>query len=189
MMRSMMEDRYLIWKFKRGSRDALRRIYQKYRHDLLKLAISLVTDVNAAEDVIQDVFVSFAQTGPRIRPAGDLRKYLVTCVANRIRNRRRDQGRHETSGIDEAKQVVWAARCPEQWAILNEELRFLSQAMARIPYEQREVIGLYMEGDLTFRQIAEIQNASINTVQGRYRYGMNKLRSLLDGELSHEAGE
>ena len=111
-MRSMMEDRLLIWKFKRGSQDALRRIYEKYRHDLLKLAVSLAGDVNAAEDVVQDVFVSFAQTGSRIRPAGDLRKYLVTCVANRIRNRRRDQGRHETSGIDDAEWVV----CPPEKA-------------------------------------------------------------------------
>ena len=187
-MRSMMEDRYLIWKFKRGSRDALRRIYEKYRHDLLKLAVSLAGDVSTAEDVVQDVFVSFAQAGARIQPAGDLRKYLVTCVANRIRNRRRDLARYETSGFDEAEQVICGVRGPEQWAVLNEELRSLSRAMAQIPYEQREVIGLYMEGDLTFRQIADIQNASINTVQGRYRYGMNKLRTLLNGELNHEAG-
>jgi RNA polymerase sigma-70 factor (ECF subfamily) len=188
-MRSMMEDRFLIWRFKRGSQGALRRIYEKYRLDLLKLAVSLAGDVHAAEDVVQDVFVSFAQTGSRIQPAGDLRKYLVTCVANRMRNRRRDQGRHETPGLDEAaEQIVCAAKRPEQWAILNEELRSLSAAMAQIPYEQREVIGLYMAGDLTFRQIAEIQNASINTVQGRYRYGMNRLRTLLNGELNHEAG-
>jgi RNA polymerase sigma factor (sigma-70 family) len=179
----MIEDRFLIWKFKRGSQDALRRIYEKYRHDLLKLAISLVSDVNAAEDVVQDVFVAFAQMGRRIRPTGNLRKYLVTCVANRIRNRKRDQARHETSGIDEAERVVCVGKRPEQWAILNEELQVLSRAMAEIPYEQREVIGLYMEGDLTFRQIAEIQDASINTVQGRYRYGMNRLRSLMNGEF------
>jgi len=188
-MRSMMEDRILIWRFKRGSQDALRRIYEKYRLDLLKLAISLAGDVHTAEDVVQDVFVSFAQAGSRIQPAGDLKKYLVTCVANRIRNRRRDQGRHETSSIDEAEWIVCDGKRPEQWAILNEELRALSAAMAQIPYEQREVVALYMEGDLTFRQIAEIQNTSINTVQGRYRYGINKLRSLLNGELNHEAGE
>jgi len=182
-MRSMMEDRILIWRFKRGSQDALRRIYEKYRRDLLKLAISLAGEVHAAEDVVQDVFVSFAQTGSRIRPIGDLKKYLVTCVANRLRNRRRDSARHETSGLDEAEQIVYAGKRPEQWAILNEELRLLSNAMAQIPYEQREVVGLYMEGDLTFRQIAEIQNASINTVQGRYRYGTAKLRSLLNGEI------
>ncbi len=179
----MMEDRLLIWRFKRGSREALRRIYEKYKNDLLKLAVSLVGDVNTAEDVVQDVFVSFAQTGSRIRLAGDLRKYLVTCVANRTRNRRRDQGRHETSGMDEAGWVVCAARGPEHWAVLNEELRALSEAMAQIPYEQREVVSLYMQGDLTFRQIAAIQSASINTVQGRYRYGIAKLRSLLNSEL------
>ncbi|MBP7053797.1 MAG: sigma-70 family RNA polymerase sigma factor [Phycisphaerae bacterium] len=179
----MMEDRILIWQFKRGSQDALRRIYEKYRLDLLKLAVSLAGEVHTAEDVVQDVFVSFAQAGSRINPTGDLKKYLVTCVANRIRNRRRDLSRHETSGLDEAEQIVYGAKRPEQWAILNEELRSLSEAMAQIPYEQREVIGLYMEGDLTFRQIAAIQNASINTIQGRYRYGMTKLRSLLNGEL------
>jgi RNA polymerase sigma-70 factor (ECF subfamily) len=187
-MRSMIEDRLLIWRFKRGSRDALRRIYEKYKNDLLKLAVSLVTDVNTAEDAVQDVFVSFAQCGARIRPAGDLRKYLITCLANRIRNRRRDQQRHETIGLDGADGLVSGFRRPEQWAILNEELRSLSRALAQIPYEQREVVSLYTQGDLTFRQIARIQNASINTVQGRYRYGMAKLRSILNGELKNETG-
>jgi hypothetical protein len=49
-MRSMMEDRILLWKLKGGSRAALRRVYEKYRTDLLKLAVSLVTDVNTAGD-------------------------------------------------------------------------------------------------------------------------------------------
>jgi RNA polymerase sigma factor (sigma-70 family) len=182
----MMEDRLLIWRFKQGSRDALQRIYQKHKNDLLKLAVSLVTDVNTAEDVVQDVFVSFAQSASRISIRGDLRKYLVACVANRARNRKRDESRHETVGLDGAESLACESRRPEQWAILNEQLRRLSGAMAQIPYDQREAVSLYMQGDLTFRQIAEIQNASINTVQGRYRYGMHKLRSLLNGELENE---
>ena len=66
---------------------------------------------------------------------------------------------------------------------MSEELELLSNAMAQIPYEQREVVTLYMQGDMTFRQISKIQNASINTVQGRYRYGLNKLRSILNSEI------
>jgi RNA polymerase sigma-70 factor, ECF subfamily len=182
-MRPMMEDRILLWKFKCGSQDALRCIYEKYRTDLLKLAVSLVADVNTAEDIVEDVFVVFARAGAKIGLAGDLRKYLVTCVANRIRNRRRDQQRHEAIGLDSADGLACGSRRPEQWAILNEQLRLLSQAMAQIPYEQREVVNLYTQGDLTFRQIARIQNVSINTVQGRYRYGLTKLRSLLNGGL------
>ena len=178
----MVEDRLLIWRFKLGNRDALRRIYEKYKNDLLKLAVALANDVNAAEDVVQDVFVSFAQSATKIQSRGNLKKYLATCVANRIRNRKRDLQRHETSGIDDSDCAICDRRSPEQWAILSEELELLSDAMAQIPYEQREVIGLYMQGGMTFRQIAKARNASINTIQGRYRYGMNKLRSILNGE-------
>jgi DNA-directed RNA polymerase specialized sigma24 family protein len=46
----MVEDKLLIWKFKLGNRDALRRIYEKYKNDLLKLAVALLNDVNTAED-------------------------------------------------------------------------------------------------------------------------------------------
>ena len=179
----MVEDRLLIWRFKLGNRDALRRIYEKYKNDLLKLAVALVNDANAAEDVVQDVFVSFAQSATKIQPRGNLKKYLMTCVANRIRNRKRDLQRHETSGIDDSDCAICDRRSPEQWAILSEELELLSRAMAQIPYEQREVVGLYIQGGMTFRQIAKAQNASINTVQGRYRYGLNKLRSILNGQV------
>jgi len=179
----MVEDKLLILKFKLGNTDALRRIYEKYKNDLLKLAVALTNDVNAAEDAVQDVFMSFARSSARISAAGNLKTYLATCVANRIRNTRRDEQRHETSGLEDADCIVCTAGRPEQWAILSEELELLSKAMAQIPYEQREVIGLYMQGGMTFRQIAKARNASINTVQGRYRYGMNKLRSLLNGKI------
>jgi len=179
----MVEDKLLIWKFKRGSQEALQKLYEKYKNDLLKLAIALVNDTNAAEDIVQDVFVRFAQSAARIRLAGNLKTYLATCVANRIRNAVRDRQRHETSGLDESEGVISDKRGPEQWAILSEELELLSNAMAQVPYDQREVIGLHMKGGMTFRQIAKVQKESINTVQGRYRYGMNKLRSLLNGKI------
>ncbi len=103
---TMIEDEVLKWRFRRGSREALARIYEKYVHLLLSIAMGLLNDPHEAEDVVQDVFVSFAQAGSRIQPVGDLRKYLVTCVANRIRNRRRDQGRRKTSGLSTA-QVIY----------------------------------------------------------------------------------
>lgn len=179
----MVEDRLLIWRFKSGSRDALRRIYEKYRNDLLKLAVNLTNDVSTAEDVVHDIFVGFAQSAARIRPTGNLRSYLMTCVANRIRNRQRDRQRHELPAVDDPDSVASDSAGPEQWAILSEELQVLSDALAQIPYEQREVVTLYMQGDMTFRQIAKLQNASVNTVQGRYRYGVSKLQALLNGKM------
>jgi RNA polymerase sigma-70 factor (ECF subfamily) len=56
----------------------------------------------------------------------------------------------------------------------------------QLPYEQREVFILHVQGDMTFQQIAEQIGASINTVQSRYRYGIEKLRSLLNTECENE---
>ena len=182
-----MEDRRLIWRFKRGDSDALRQIYAKYKNELLKLAIALTGDAPAAEDLVQDVFLWFAQASDDVSLNGNLRRFLLTCVANRSRNFVRDRGRHATGVIEADSRTICQEKRPDQWAILSEELALLAHAMSQLPYEQREVIGLYMQGDMTFLRIARIQNASISTVQGRYRYGMKKLRSLLNGELDNEA--
>ncbi|MHC4618315.1 MAG: RNA polymerase sigma factor [Planctomycetota bacterium] len=180
----MVEDRLLIWRFKRGNREALRRIYDKYKNDLLRLAVVLLNDANTAEDVVQDVFVSFARSAERISPTGNLKRYLAACVANRVRNIKRDRQRHQVAAIDDPDCAVSESNRPEQWAVLSEQLQLLSRAMAQIPYEQREVITLYVQGSMTFRQIARIQNASVSTIQGRYRYGLNKLRLLLNSEVT-----
>jgi len=62
-------------------------------------------------------------------------------------------------------------------------LRRLSWALGQLPYEQREVLILHVHGGMKFRAIARQQGVSINTAQGRYRYALDKLRSMLDGEV------
>jgi RNA polymerase sigma-70 factor (ECF subfamily) len=61
-------------------------------------------------------------------------------------------------------------------------LQLLSAAMAQLPYEQREAVALHLGSGMSFPEIARIQDASVNTVQGRCRYGLQKLRSLLNSE-------
>jgi RNA polymerase sigma-70 factor (ECF subfamily) len=72
---------------------------------------------------------------------------------------------------------------PESQAMLDERRQQIANALSALPYEQREVVLLRHFSDLKFKAIASIQNASINTVQGRYRYGLDRLRSLINGEL------
>ena len=72
----MLEDRLLLWRFKCGSRDAFRAIYDKYAADLLTLAANLLYDSSAAEDIVQDVFISFVKSVDRFRLRGSLKGYL-----------------------------------------------------------------------------------------------------------------
>ena len=177
----MIEDRLLLWRFKNGNEDALCRIYEKYRTRLLKLASALSNDKDLAEDVVQDVFVSFAQSAKRLRIAGNLRAYLATSVANRIRNRFRDDLSRQHVSLDSAEAIASAARTPQQWVTYSEDMRKVNSAIEQIPYEQREVVLLHVHGGMRFKAISQLQNVSINTVQSRYRYAVEKLREALKG--------
>jgi RNA polymerase sigma factor (sigma-70 family) len=179
----MVEDRILVWKFKCGSKDALRAIYQKYADELLTLAGNLLDDKAAAQDVVQDVFVSFVQSIERFRLTGSLKGYLATCVANRCRDYRRRSTRRQTTAENQAQRTTLETKSPLQLMIYSEELEKLSAALCELPYEQRETIVLRLHGDLRFRQIAAMQNVSTKTAQSRYRYGLDKLRSTMNGEV------
>jgi len=174
----MIEDGLLVYRFKRGSRQALQDIYQKYRAYLLTLATALLNDVNAAEDILHDFFVSFAQSGKKLKTDGSLKWYLVTCVANRARDRIRAEKRQAVS-LDHADSMRSNADDPETLAICNEEMQRLLCAIDQLPYEQREVVILHARGQMKFKMIARLQSVSIKTVQSRYRYGLDKLRAAL----------
>jgi RNA polymerase sigma-70 factor (ECF subfamily) len=75
---------------------------------------------------------------------------------------------------------------PCQSLICNEQLEQLSAALAQLPYEQREVIMLHHQGGLRLKTIARQQGLSVNTVKSRYRYGIEKLRSILKSEVHNE---
>ena len=179
----MLEDKVLVWRFKCGSRDAFRRIYEKYENDLLTLAVNLLGDGSAAEDVVQDVFISFVQSVEKFRLSGSLKGYLARCVANRARDRIRKSRRQRVGPVNDAEAVLSDTAGPIQLVMRSEELQQLSCAMTELPYEQREVIMLHLHGEMKFRQIAELQKVSIKTAQSRYRYGLDKLRTTLNGEV------
>jgi RNA polymerase sigma-70 factor, ECF subfamily len=177
-----MEDKLLILRFRRGSTEALCRIYEKYESLMLTVAAGLLGDVHAAQDAVQDVFIGLAQSPRRLRLGGSLKSYLTTCVANRARDELRAAKRRAMIQADTEPQAD-ERTLPLSLAVHDEVLRRLADALATLPYEQREVLVLHLKGDLTFREIAALQSESINTVQSRYRYGIDKLRSLLNGEV------
>jgi len=174
-----MEDKQLVLKCKRGSSDALERIYQKYKADLLVLAMALLNDKSAAEDVLHDVFVTFVQSLEKFQLTGSLKGYLMTCVANRARNTNKAK-HHQSLGLEAVESFGSHSDRPPVSIICNEQLQQLSSAMAQLPYDQREVILLHHQAAMTFRTIAESLGISVNTVKSRYRYGFDKLRLILD---------
>ncbi len=179
-----IEDRVLVGRLHRGDAEALSRIYEKYRDDLLRLAAAMLNDRTGAEDVVQDTFVGFAGAARTFRLTGSLKGYLATCVANAARNRLKAAACRRTAGLDDAMEQTARGGDPQAWLILSEEFATVSAAMAQLPADQREVVTLHLYGDMPFKDIARWQGTSIKTVQSRYRYALEKLRSQVDREVN-----
>ena len=173
----------MILRLKYGSSEALRRIYEKYRLYLLKLSVALLHDVSIAEDVVHDVFIRFAQSAETLKINGSLKAYLRTCVVNGVRNRIRGDQVRSYVELSEAGPIASKQNGADQWAILKEESIKISEALVQIPFEQREVVVLHIHGSMKFREIAKVQSVSVKTIQSRYRYGLDKLRSILNSEV------
>jgi len=179
----MIDEKILVWKFNRGSKDAFQMLYEKYKDDLLGLAITLLRDRSLAEDVVHDVFVSFAGTTGSFHLSGTLKGYLSTCVANCARDRNRLRSRRDV-GLDAAEGMGSDSGDPVEHAIDSEQSGRLTQLLGRVAYEQREVIVLHLHQEMRFKEIAEALGISINTAQSRYRYGLEKLRSIINSMVT-----
>ena len=174
-------DKELLAQLRRGRRDALRRVYERYKDAMLALAMTLCRDRPTAEDVVHDVFVAFAGLAPTLLVWSNLRRYLLTAVVNRVRSLKRrsqnntdlaDNGAGGHEAFDPAGSVMTA-----------ELLEHAYRAVTELPYEQRETIVLRLQAGLSFKQIARVQAVPIGTVLSRYRYGVAKLRQRLDREV------
>ncbi len=176
----MYEDRQLLKALKRGDDAAWKQVYLKYKDDLLTVARSLVYDIETAEDCLQDVFVSLASDDCRIR--SNLKGYLLSCVVNRARGhlrRRHAQSNCQVNMQSRMRTRRLEASSPANILARENRIQRVARALEKLPIEQREVVVLRLQGDMKFRQIAEMLDVTVNTVQSRYRYGMEKLRQLL----------
>jgi RNA polymerase sigma-70 factor (ECF subfamily) len=152
--------------------DDVERAYQRLGAALFRYALMILADPAEADDVVQQVFMAFARRG-----AADLDSidgYLKRAVRNEsysaLRRRRLAPER-----IDE--RILEAVVAPDD---RPDERLAIEQALGTLPADQREVIHLKVFEGLTFQDIADLTEVSINTVASRYRYAIDKLRLVLE---------
>lgn len=153
-------------------------LYRAKASELILYGRALGLSHGEAEDVLQDTFVALMQ---RLQPPASPEHYCMRSFRNRALNYRRSLWRRLTRELESAR---WFQRGPDE----SPAERAAMRGLATLPREQREVIVLKLWHDHTFEEIGELLDISPNTAAGRYRYGLQKLRSLLKGE-SYERDE
>jgi len=147
-------------------------LYETHAPQILLYGRALGLSHCEAEDVLQETFVALMQ---RDGSPDEPLHYCLRSFRNRALNYRRSLWRRLTREMESAR---WFERAEGE----SPRERAATRCLAKLPPEQREVIVLKIWHEYTFEQIGELLEASPNTVAGRYRYGLQKLRACLNGE-------
>jgi RNA polymerase sigma-70 factor (ECF subfamily) len=131
-----------------------------------------------AEDVLQEVCFRLIRYKVRFLLIRNPSAYVFRIARNEairfLKNRNRNPERYHS--VEERAKVIQDNLTGIENGVMNQ----VAEAMALIPEDQREVIILRFFEELTLREIATVCGVSINTAASRFRYGMQKLRQLLE---------
>ena len=156
----------------------LEQLYDRFGEKLYHYLILKLGSADDAEDVLQDVFCRLARYSVRLKFVRNLQAYVFRLARNEANRflEKKIRRRGEREDIASFPQVFRDSFTNPD----NQEARRVSRSLARLPENQREVIVLKVFEELTFKEIAVVCGLSINTASSRYRYGMEKLRSILE---------
>ena len=166
---------------------AFRLLYDRYADLVYSVAMRVLADTAAAQDVVQDVFLRFWRIPQSFDPErGRFMSWLLSVARNRAVDEVRARGRrrlHELAPVEGADDPVdETAADPADLAVLSSERREIRSALHTLPNEQREVIELAYFGGLTQQEIATRLQTPLGTIKTRVRLGMRKLRFAIGAE-------
>lgn len=170
-------DEALLERVRRKDPDALATLYDRYARQVYGLALGLLRDPGAAEEITQEVFFSVWQRAGTFDPSrGSFAGWVMSLAHHKAVDRLRRLRVRKTEAADEAT--------PDAVDVVEEVLRLLEservrKALQALPPGQREVIVLAYYGGLTQREIAERLGLPLGTVKTRTRDGLLRLREAL----------
>lgn len=179
---SNTDDAALVAAVVGGDRAALETVFQQYGGAIKSMAMRVLRNETLAEDVVQDVFVSFWKAPHKYDPdRGTLRTFLVTLAHRRAVDAvRSEEARHRRE--EKVPEDVAPSIDDEVWArTLSDSVRV---ALEDLSDGERDAISLAYFGGLSYVEVANRLGAPEGTVKSRIRSGMRKLSVSLAGVTS-----
>ena len=155
---------------------ALEMIWNQYSTDLLGYLIGILCSRFDAEDALQEVFVTIARKRQQVAKAKHLKPYLFKMAHNTAVNRIKQTSRRREQLKEKADWLIFDPQDSNE----NDRSAEVAAALATLPEKQRVVMTLKFFQDKTFREISELLGISENTAASRYRYGLSKLKNIME---------
>jgi RNA polymerase sigma-70 factor (ECF subfamily) len=178
-------DEQLLARFQGGDREALEELFRRYRLLAYRVAFRLLGQEADALDAVQDGFIKALTHLSGFRGKSSFKTWILRVVSNAALDLGRKRGRRETFSLDtpQGKDAggvqPLTIQNPTRGLERADLRRLLDQALATLPEAQRRTFVLHADGELSYREVAEVLGISIGTVMSRLFYARQKLRAYL----------
>ncbi len=184
---SILPDNILIQQYLKGDNESFEILLTKYKQRIYSFIYSKIKDRDIADDVFQDTFIKVIQTLKKgaYNEEGRFVSWVMRIAHNLIIDHfRRQQRMPMYDTYDHEQDVFYRLSEPskniEDMIIDSQIKSYITALMLELPENQYEVLKMRLFQDMSFKEIAERTNVSINTSLGRMRYGLINLRKLID---------
>ena len=182
-------DNDLVIMYHEGDEKAFAEILKRYKSRVFGKINMFVKDRKAAEDIFQDTFIRVihALKEGNYNEEGKFSAWLFRIAHNLcidfIRNGKKMPVQRAREDYDPLDFVASDLNNAEEAGIRRENIRDIRKYISKLPAEQREIVHMRLYHDMSFKEIADMLNISINTALGRMRYAILNMRKMNDGAL------
>lgn len=186
MSNIVKSDRELIERYQDGDVHSFELLIGRYQKQVYSYILTLVKDKQLADDVFQDTFVKVIQTikSKGYKDDGRFVQFAMRIAHNLVIDHFRKENRLPTvesssEDYNYIDNVPITDHSVEQGMVVDQIYSDLHRMITFLPDEQREVLRMRIFDDMSFKDIADITNVSINTALGRMRYALINLRKMM----------
>ena len=180
-----MSDQDLVNQYLHGQESSLEELIRRHKSKIYTSIYLLVKDSYLAEDIFQDTFIKVINTlkAGKYNEEGKFLPWIIRIAHNLVIDHFRKEKRTPVvttvEGFDIFEVLKFYDESAEDRIIREQTHRDLRELIHLLPSEQKEVLIMRHYGELSFKEISEITNVSINTALGRMRYALNNLRKMM----------
>ncbi|MBI1939260.1 MAG: sigma-70 family RNA polymerase sigma factor [Ignavibacteriales bacterium] len=174
----------LIQKCSKGDADAFAPLMKIYRQRLFSYLFKLCGNRITAEDQFQETLIKVWRAFPKYDERNKFSSWLFSIAHNSAMDALRKKNLHEFLEYNEESEFETGTDDPHMELINSEAHKIISRAVDQLPIKQREVFLLRVNGEMTFKEIAEATKEPLNTVISHMHYSVKKLRKILRQEYA-----
>ncbi len=179
-------DQMLIDAFVAGDKKCIEVLIERYKEKVYSYIILNIKDSSLADDIFQDTFVKVISSlkSKVYSDEGKFLSWVIRIAHNLIVDHFRNEKNYGATSCDENEYVLnsfsLSDSTVEDRIVEDQIFADIKKLLDYLPPEQKEVVMLRHYGDMSFKEIADFTNVSINTALGRMRYAILNLRRIVD---------